>query len=101
MCEALPRRAEASGCSLCLWNDDKHQAAWAALAAHESPFGDEEIYSPSRVIYNWDGPAEDPGCSASLGLTHTDTAGAVAVWAECVCACRVGASPAPGEALGD
>lgn len=27
------------GCSLCLCNDDKHQAAWAALAAHESPSG--------------------------------------------------------------
>lgn len=39
ICEALPRRAEASGCSLCLCNDDKHQAAWAALAAHESPSG--------------------------------------------------------------
>lgn len=82
MCEALPKRGEASGCSLCLWNDDKHQAAWAALAAHESPFGDEEIYSPSKTIYNWDGPAKDPGRLASLGLTHTNT---VAVWAGCVC----------------
>lgn len=78
MCEALPRRAEALGCSLCLWNDDKHQAAWAAQAAHESPFRDEEIYSPSRAIYNWDGPAEDPVCSDLLGLPDTGTAQAVA-----------------------
>ena len=85
MCEALPGRAEALGCSLCLGNDDKHQAAWAALAAHESPFRDEEIYSPCRAIYNWDGPAEDPASSDALGLTHADAAQAVAVSGLDVC----------------
>lgn len=45
------REGRASGCSLCLWNDDKHQAAWAVLTTHESPFGDEAIYSPGKGVY--------------------------------------------------
>lgn len=91
ICEAPLTSTEASGCSLCLWNDDKHQAARAALAAHESPFRDDGIY-PRAAGFITGGPAEGPVCSAR---THWRSRMS---WAG-VCLPEV-VEPVPGEAVG-
>lgn len=91
ICEAPLTSTEASRCSLCLWNDDKHQAARAALAAHESPFRDDGIY-PRAAGFITGGPAEGPVCSAR---THWR---ARVSWAG-VCLPEL-VEPVPGEAVG-
>ena len=63
--------------SLCLRNDDKSQAVWVALAAHESPCRNEEIYSPGRGIYNCLG-LQKTLCAGTRSGSHTDAPHATA-----------------------